>query len=61
MHGSISPLFYAKLLLAQITKVQKDTDDMAVFLCFWDLVQAANKTLVKSTTGRQFFTKVIFK
>jgi len=37
--GSISPGFLknAKLLRAQIPKVQKETDDLTVFLRFWYL------------------------
>ncbi len=35
--GSISSAVYAKLLRAQIPKVQKYTDDLTLFLCFWDL------------------------
>jgi len=33
----ISSAFYEQLLHAQIPKVQKETDDMTVFLHFWDL------------------------
>ncbi len=35
---SISSMFYKQLLGAQIPKAQKDTDDLTVFLCFWDLL-----------------------
>jgi len=35
--GSISPTFYEQLLCVKIPKVQKETDDLTVFLCFWDL------------------------
>ncbi len=34
---SISSMFYMLLLYAQIPKGQKDTDDLTVFLRFWDL------------------------
>jgi hypothetical protein len=34
---TILPTFYKQLLCAQILKVQKDTDDLTVFLRFWDL------------------------
>ena len=34
---SISPTFYMQLLHVQIPKVQKDNDDLTVFLCYWDL------------------------
>ncbi len=30
--------FYEQLLRMQIPKLQKDTDDLTVFLCFWDLL-----------------------
>jgi len=30
-------MFYDKLLRAMIPKAQKDTDDLNVFLRFWDL------------------------
>jgi len=43
--GSISPTFYKQFLCSQIPKVQKDTDDLAVFFCAWDL--CAKKHLVK--------------
>jgi len=54
---SISHTFYVKLLRAQIPKVQEDTEDLMVFLCFWDLralklcIKAVHKILVKLTTG----------
>jgi len=35
--GSISPTYYEQLLPTQIPKAQKDTDDLTVFLRFWDL------------------------
>jgi len=35
--GSISSMIYEKLLCSKIPKEQKDTDDLTVFLCFWDL------------------------
>jgi hypothetical protein len=35
--GLISPTFYKLLLHMQIPKAQKDTDDLAVYLRFWDL------------------------
>jgi len=35
--GAISSKFYMKLLLVQIPKVQKDTDNLTKFLHFWDL------------------------
>ncbi len=34
---SISSTFYAKLLLAQISKVSKIQSSPLSFLCFWDL------------------------
>jgi hypothetical protein len=34
---SIPPLLYEQLLLAQILKAQNNTDDLTVFLHFWDL------------------------
>ncbi len=34
---SISPMFYEQLLHMQITKAQKDTGDVTVFLRFWNL------------------------
>ncbi len=34
---SISPTFYDQLFCEQIPKVQKYTDDLTVFLHFWDL------------------------
>ncbi len=34
---TISPIFYDQLLHIHIPKVQKDPDDLTVFLCFWDL------------------------
>jgi hypothetical protein len=37
MLGSISSKFYAKLLLAQIPKVQKGSQYVSLFLYFWDL------------------------
>jgi len=36
-YGSISPKFYKQLLSAKIPKVPKDTDELKVFLHFWDL------------------------
>jgi len=41
---SISSTSYEQLLSAQIPKVQK-TDNLTVFLCFWDL--RAQKLLVR--------------
>ncbi len=35
--GSISPMFYAPLLLKQIPEAQKDTAGLIVFLRFMDL------------------------
>jgi len=35
--GSIQSKFYAQILLAQIPKAQKDTDDLTVFFLIWDL------------------------
>jgi len=35
--GSISPMFCEQILHVQIPKVQKDTDDVTVFLRFLDL------------------------
>jgi hypothetical protein len=56
--GLISPTFYSKLLLAQIPKIQKDTNNLAVFLCFWDLLEsrakALRETLAKLTPGLNF-------
>jgi len=34
---SISPTFYEQLLHTKIPKAQKDTNDLTVFLHFWDL------------------------
>jgi hypothetical protein len=34
---SISSTFYEQLFQAQIPEVQKDSDDLTVLLCFWDL------------------------
>jgi len=45
MKELILPTFYEQLLHAQIPKVQKGTDDLTVFLHFWDLI--AQKLLVK--------------
>jgi len=49
----ISPMFYKQLTRAQIPKAQKDTDDLTVFLRFWDLhtLKLCVKMLVKSATG----------
>jgi len=35
--GSVSPTVYKQLLHMQIQKVQKETIDLTVFLCFWNL------------------------
>jgi hypothetical protein len=35
--GSISPMIYEQLLRGKIPKVQKDIDDLTVFLQFLDL------------------------
>ncbi len=34
---SILPSFYEEHLLEKIQKAQNDTNDLTVFLCFWDL------------------------
>ena len=66
--GSISPTcFYEQLLRSKIPKAHKDTDDLTVFLHFWDL--RAQKLhvnmLVKSTLAllslSQFFLKHTLK
>jgi len=36
-YGLVSPMFYKQRLHAQIPKAQKDSDDLTVFLRFWDL------------------------
>jgi hypothetical protein len=43
--GSISSIFFKQLLHAQIQKVQKDTDNLTVFLHLWGSseVKAARK------------------
>ena len=47
---SISPTLYEQLLRVQISKAQKETEGLTVFLNFWDLLHKAS-TLVKSTQG----------
>jgi len=44
---SILPTFYKRLLRSKISKAQKDTDDLTVFYCFWDLppIKAAHKNV----------------
>jgi hypothetical protein len=51
--GSISPPFYAKLLHAKITKMQKDTVDLTVFFAILGSLHAksARKTFVNLTLG----------
>jgi hypothetical protein len=45
-------MFYEQLFFTKISKVQKDTHNLNVFLGFWDLhKKAAHKMLVKSTPG----------
>jgi len=34
---SISQMFYEQILCMLIPKVQKDADDLTIFLLFWDL------------------------
>jgi len=48
--GLISPTFYAPLLQAQIPKAMKDTDDLTVFVHFWDMRMA--KAARKHVGGR---------
>ncbi len=36
---SISPIFDEQLFHSKIPKAQKDTDDLTLFLCFWDLYE----------------------
>jgi len=54
--GSISPMLYEQLFHALIPKVQKDTDDLTVFLRFCDLcvLKLRQKMLVKSIPGVNF-------
>ncbi len=49
----MSPTFYEQLLHTKIPKAQKDTDDLTVFLRFWDLHMKTLciNMLIKSTLG----------
>jgi len=49
-------MFYKQLLPAQISKAQKDTVDLTVFLRFWDLrtQKLCVNMLVKFTPGLNF-------
>jgi len=50
---SISSTFFEQLVHAQIPKVQKDNDDLTVFLHSGSAgVKALRKTLMKSTKGK---------
>jgi len=49
---SISRTLYQQLLHKQIPKVQNDTDDLTVFLCFWDKNVKVVNMLLKLTPGR---------
>jgi len=51
--GSISPTFYEQLLHVQISKVQKNTDDLTVIFVLLrsELIKAARKMLVNLTPG----------
>jgi len=47
-----SPTFYEQLLLAQLPKVQKDTENLTTFFALlgYEPVKASSKMLVKLTT-----------
>jgi hypothetical protein len=55
--GSISPTFYNQLLQEQIPKMQKETDDLTVFLRFWNLQvqKLLINMLVKLTPDGKWF------
>jgi hypothetical protein len=47
--GSISSTFHGQLLYVTIPKAQKDTNDLTVFLLFWDLcIKAVRKHVVEN-------------
>ncbi len=54
-------MFYEQLFCAQITKVQKKTEDLTVFIALLGSarVKAANSLLMKWTPGADFTRKLI--
>jgi len=63
--GLFHQLSYAKLIRAQIPKVQKESQIFSVLLCIWDLctqkqLKAARKTLMKSTLVIDGWEQIVF-